>query len=301
MLPISGTPRTVGPPANFAAGFAADSATNDNKNTGSFDMAVCIDALSSYLDSPLAVDGLRGVGSIAANADIPTLTHLMFYGMPAEPQQYLMIHLIRNGQHLLIGNLKLPDGHDSLECLLRATVTAAHAARDWDGETQTASDADMLALRKIVDRTFEMPTHMPMPMHGQPLATLINPTDTLVQGVTNALRDYKRSLAMPGLDTPITAAAADAAARLAERRPHTTSPAVPLFPSASGARAESGSGSGATTSASTSAAENNPTSNRGMKRPHSDHADPISMVTPVAVPAITLSHPDKQDASPTPP
>jgi hypothetical protein len=290
MLPISGTPQTAGP----SAGFAAAGAITGNTHARLFDIATCVDALSRYLDSPLAIDGLHGVGSIAANENIPTLTHLMFYRMPAEVQQYLMIHLIRNGQHLLIGNLKLPDGHDSLECLLRATVTASHAARDWDGETQTASDADLLALRKIIDRMFEMPTHIPLPMHGRPLATLVDPTDTLVQGVTNALNNYKRNLATPGLGTPISAAAADAAAKIAERRPHTTSPAVPLLPSEAEAKARSGA------AASTSGLENNPTSNGGTKRPHSDAPNEIRPVSAAAVPAITLSHPDRPDVSPTP-
>ena len=112
----------------------------------------CLGAISNYLDTPLAIDGIPGIDRPCPAEPLSNLTHLIFYRTHGDRPSTvkLMIHLVRSGKELMMFNLELPKDRN---VLFRAVATASHAAHDWDRNTPAANDAQTQVLRQMISGT----------------------------------------------------------------------------------------------------------------------------------------------------
>jgi hypothetical protein len=274
----------------------------NNLATEEISMENCINALSTHLGSPLVIDGLPGIDGIKYDEDPSPLTHLMFYNDLASRQRMVLIHLIRNDEHLTLKSLAMPHDQDPLNTLCRAVATAAEAARTWDQNTLAANDNDTQALRQRILSRAHATTVQATTMRtdqDQDAGDSSSSTDTaetlhdeMVAMITVMLRGNDTS------ERPVRNAGQDAnphTARITGRRPHIPVRAMPA------------------------AAEEKPVAapRRGIKRQRSDEAieaipteaavAPVSVASPAfaptspASPATATGHPDRPASPPTPP
>jgi hypothetical protein len=119
-----------------------------------------LEALSTYLDSTLIIDGLPGAPqrpSEAFPSDSPeNMTHLTFYASDDDTRMSLLIDLKRDGHQLYVFNVQLPKDNN---LLFRGAATAARAALHWHNEATAASNAETFLVRRAIESKLR---HLPM-------------------------------------------------------------------------------------------------------------------------------------------
>jgi hypothetical protein len=285
-------PNSIAPPAGPSPGIQNRLAPQ------AISVTDCINALSDHLGSPLVIDGLPGIDGMKYDDDPSPLTHLMFHDDLASRQRSVLIHLVRNDEHLLLKDMALPREQNPLNTLFRAVATSVRAALTWDQNTLPANDADTQALRELILSTtstaVQTTTHRE-PHAGSSAGTAHNAQEALFEDLKSMLiaqNAHEKSLRHAGTSAGI----APGPSPITQRRPH-----VPL-------------------SIMPTAADKAPVARprQGMKRRHPDEATEaapsVAAAAPLASvivrhlalssppsPATATGHPDRPDGPPTPP